>query len=129
MDGDTLVLTRLLRDADKLDIFHVVTQNYLGSAREENGYLTLNLPDDGLISKHLADRILNEKSIDNQQVFSVNDLKLLQISWVFDLNFKAAVERVNRRGFITSILSTLPDSAQRRSLMGFMKAYLAKKTA
>ncbi len=127
MDRDTLFLTRLLRDADKLDIFHVVTQNYLRLDPGENGYLTHNLPDDGLISKRLFDRILNEELIDSQQVHSVNDLKLLQISWVFDLNFKAAVERVNRCDFISLIISTLPNSERRTFLMAFMKAHVAKK--
>jgi hypothetical protein len=127
MDRDTLFLTRLLRDADKLDIFHVVTQNYLGLYPGENGYLTHNLPDDGLISKRLMDRILNEELIDSQQVHSVNDLKLLQVSWVFDINFKAAVEWVNLCDFISLIISTMPDSEQRTFLMAFMKAHVAKK--
>jgi hypothetical protein len=129
MDRDTLCLTRLLRDADKLDIFHVVTQNYLGEGTGENGYLTHNLPDDGVISKPLVDRILNEELIDNHQVHSVNDLKLLQVSWVFDLNFKAAVERVNRCEFISLILSTLPNSERRNLLMAFMKTHMARKMA
>jgi hypothetical protein len=129
MDRDTLFLTRLLRDADKLDIFHVVTQKYLGADPGENGYLTHNLPDDGLISKRLVERILNEELVDNRQVQSVNDLKLLQISWVFDLNFKAAVERVNRCDFISLILSTMPSSEHLTILIAFMKAHMAKKMA
>jgi len=129
MDRDTLFLTRLLRDADKLDIFHVVTQNYLGADFGENGYLTHNLPDDGLISKCLVDRVLNGELIDSRQVCSVNDLKLLQISWVFDLNFRAAVERVNSCDFISLIISTMPDSERRTFLMAFMKVHMVKKMA
>ncbi len=129
MDKDTLFLTRLLRDADKLDIFHVVTQNYLGADPGENGYLTLNLPDDGLISKRLFERILNGELIDNQQIQSVNDLKLLQISWVFDLNFKATMERVSCCDFIFRIISTMPNSERRTFLIAFMKAHMAKKIA
>jgi HD domain len=127
MDTDTLFLTRLLRDADKLDIFHVVTQNYLGADLSENGYLTHNLVDDGLISKDLVARILKKELIDNRQVRSVNDLKLLQISWVFDLNFNPAVRQVKNLGFIPLILSTLPDSDLLAFLGDFMEDYLAKK--
>lgn len=127
MDRDTLFLTRLLRDADKLDIFHVVIQKYLGADPLENGYLTHNLVDDGLVSKFLVGRILKKELIDNRQVRSVNDLKLLQISWVFDLNFKPAIRQVNDLGFIPLILSTLPDSDLLTALADFMKDYLAKK--
>jgi len=128
MDADTLYLTRLLRDADKLDIFHVLTQNYLGANPSENGYLTHNFVDDGLITKSLVDRILKKELIDSQQVCSVNDLKLLQISWVFDLNFKPAVRQVKDLDFIPLILSTLPNSDLLTSLDDFMKDYLVKKT-
>lgn len=123
MDPDTLFLTRLLRDADKLDIFHVVIQKYLGADPLENGYLTYDLVDDGLISKSLVERILRKELIDSRQVRSVNDLKLLQISWVFDLNFKPAIRQVKDLGFIPLILSTLPDSDLLTSLADFMKDY------
>ncbi len=128
MDTDTLFLTRLLRDADKLDIFHVVIQKYLGVNPSENGYLTYNLVDDGLISKSLVDRILKKELIDNQQVRSVNDLKLFQISWLFDLNFKPAVRQVKDLDYISLILSTLPKSDLLTSVGDFMKDYLVKKT-
>ncbi len=55
MDTDTLFLTRMLRDADKLDIFRVMIQKYLGTDPAENEYITHNLTDDGLVSKGLVD--------------------------------------------------------------------------
>ncbi len=67
---------------------------------DENGYITHNLTDDGLVSKGLVDHILNKQLIDKQQIQSLNDFKLLQISWVFDLNFSAAIKRVEALGFI-----------------------------
>ncbi|MCP4721058.1 MAG: HD domain-containing protein [Desulfobacteraceae bacterium] len=126
IDTDTLFLTRLLRDADKLDILWVMTQKYLGTDTEENGYITLNLPDDGLVSKELVARILKKQLIDTRQVRSLNDLKLLQISWVFDLNFKAAVKQVDDRCFIPRIISTMPDSELLASLVDFIKAHMVR---
>jgi len=124
MDTETLVLTRLLRDADKLDIFGVMTKKYLGTDPEENSYITLNLKDDGLISEDLMTDILKKESIDNRKVKSLNDLKLLHISWVFDLNFREAVKRVDELEFIPLIVSTMPDSKPLASLLDFVKTYM-----
>ncbi|MCK5836488.1 MAG: HD domain-containing protein [Desulfobacula sp.] len=124
MDEDTLMLARLLRDADKLDIFGVMTQKYLGTDPEENGYITLNLKDDGLISEDLMTDILKKESIDNRKVSSLNDLKLLHISWVFDLNLREAVKRVDELEFIPLIISTMPDSQPLVSLLDFVKTYM-----
>jgi HD superfamily phosphohydrolase YqeK len=125
IDPDTLFLTRMLRDADKLDIFRVVTQKYLRVDPTENGYITHNLADDGRVSSGLVNEILKKQLIDIQQVHSLNDLKLLQISWVFDLNFKVSIKRVDDLGFIPLILSSLPDSEHLVSLVDFIKTHMA----
>ncbi|MBU3950579.1 MAG: HD domain-containing protein [Proteobacteria bacterium] len=125
MDGESRFLTQLLRDADKLDIFNVVTRKYREADTAENGYLTHNLKDDGQISKTLMDQIFKKQLINNHQVQSLNDLKLLQISWMFDLNFKETIQRVDDLGYIPLILSTMPDSAHLAVLLDFMKAHMA----
>jgi len=139
MDNETLMLTRLLRDADKLDIFGVMTKKYLGTDQfgtdqlgtdqlgtdqEENSYITLNLKDDGQVSEDLMTDILKKESIDSRKIRSLNDLKLLHISWVFDLNFREAVKRVDELEFIPLIVSTMPDSKSLASLLDFVKTYM-----
>jgi len=125
MDRDTLFLTRMLRDTDKLDILNVMVRKYLGADPAENGYMTLDLPDDGQVSGHIAGQVLKKKIIDNRQVRSLNDLKLLQISWVFDLNFKTSVKQMGQLGFIPSIISTMPDSDLMTSLADFINSHMA----
>ncbi|MBU0973186.1 MAG: HD domain-containing protein [Proteobacteria bacterium] len=124
MDGETRFLTKLLRDADKLDIFNVVTRKYRAPDPAENGYLTHNLKDDGQISKTLMDQIFKKQLINNHQVRSLNDLKLLQISWVFDLNFKETIQQVDDLGYIPLILSTMKDPVHLAGLLDFMKAHM-----
>jgi hypothetical protein len=128
MDQDTLLLARLLRDADKLDILQVMTETYLDAGQEENGYITLNLRDDGRVSEDLMAGILKKELLDTRLVKSLNDLKLLQISWVFDLNFKETVKRLDELKFIPQIVSTMPNSKPLASLLDFVTDHMAKKT-
>lgn len=103
-------LTELLRDADKLDIFRVMVELYNGTVPGRTSFITHHLPDDGQISSKLITNIENRQLIDLRDVKTLNAMKLLQVSWIFDLNFPVSLELVRQRGYIESILSTMPQS-------------------
>lgn len=108
----TLQLTRLVRDADKLDIYRVMVELYKDILPGKKSFITYNLPDDDQLSQKLIENIENRQLIDTKNVKTLNDMKLLQISWIFDLNFHVSLELVQKRGYITSILSTMPQSME-----------------
>ncbi|THB81464.1 MAG: HD domain-containing protein [Desulfobacteraceae bacterium] len=124
LDPDTLWLTRLLRDADKMDILKVMTDLYLHNPQDSEGYITWDLKDNGQMSDELIQRVFNKEMIDNTTLTSLNDLKLLQISWIFDLNFEPALKRVAELGYIPGIISTLPRSAKIERLLEFTTHFL-----
>ena len=101
--------TRLLRDADKLDIFRVVTEYYeQQKSGEHNEAIVLGLPDDKFYSKAVIDDILNREIVKSQDLKTINDFKLLQMAWVFDINFSATMKRLEKKQYIEKIYSTLP---------------------
>lgn len=125
LDPDTLKLARLIRDADKIDILRVMTAVYRDGGHGENRYITWNLDDDGRISPPLVATILNRKLINSDQVKSLNDFKLLQVSWLFDLNFEPSLKIMADLGYIPQILSTLPPSDDLTRLKEFVAACLS----
>lgn len=102
-------LVKLIRDADKIDIFRVMAELYLGESSSETSFITHFLPDDGKVRASLIQDILDKRLIDMRHVKTLNDMKLLQISWLFDLNYPASMALVRERGNIYDILSTMPE--------------------
>ncbi len=48
---------------------------------------------------------------------TLNDFKLLQLAWIYDLNFAPSLRLVQERGIIPGLAATLPgDDGVRRAL-------------
>ena len=112
-DKELIFFMRLLRDADKLDIWRVVIDNYLSPDPESKDAINLGLQDYGKCSSEALQSILNHTYVKINSVKELNDLKLMQISWVFDLNFSHSIRRVKERGYADQLISTL--SIQKKS--------------
>ncbi len=119
-------IARLLRDADKIDIYRVMKAHYRSAANGSQTFLTHNLPDDGRVSGELVDRLASGREIPYSSVSSLNDMKLFQISMIQDLNFPAAVRAVLDMGVVEVILDSMPGFSGFKSLEQRLNVYLEK---
>ena len=109
LDGQCLLFSKLIRDADKLDVLYVVTQ-YYRQYRDNPGnfLLEVEFPDNPAYSAEVIEAILRGELIDYTRLRTLNDVKLLQLGWVYDINFTATLKRVKRRKFLKKLLDFLP---------------------
>lgn len=122
-DGECLFFSRLLRDADKLDIWRVVTGYYHRKGVARNGALELELPDMPGISAAVIDDLLHQRIVDIRHVHNLNDYKLLQAAWIFDINFQATLDRVQRRGYLEKIRAVLPSTKKIGEIFAAIRSY------
>jgi len=104
-----LLYLRILKDADKLDIYRVVCESYTGTNKNSD-IIAMNLRDSDQISPKIISDILSNRPASTEDVKSLTDLKLAQASWVFDMNFKHSLEEVKKRKYIQTLFSTIPAS-------------------
>jgi putative nucleotidyltransferase with HDIG domain len=107
-----LFYSGLIRDADKLDILKVVTDYYMKVKGEKNVALVLELPDTPGISEDVFKALMNKHPIDMKHVKNVNDLKLLQVGWIYDINFKPTSDMIKSRLYLEKLKKVLPDSKE-----------------
>jgi len=107
-----LFYAKLLRDADKLDIWRVVTDYYRRIDERRNGTIELGLPDTPEISDEVVQDVMQQHIVDIAHIKTLNDFKLLQMGWIFDVNFAPTLRRVRERGYLQMIRSALPASAR-----------------
>ena len=109
--GDTLLLSKMIRDADKLDIFRVVTQGYKQYRDDPDNFkLEIELPDTSEYSGEVLDEVASGRLIDYKTLRTFNDMKLCQLGWVYDVNFIPALKRIKQRRFLETIFEFLPDT-------------------
>ena len=119
LEPATLRLCRILRDADKLDILDVLIGYYRSAENGSNPALDLDLPRGSSLSQSALADIAAARCVNIEHVHSIQDFRLLQTSWVFDLHSAWSMERVRRLKQIEWLLNQLPpgkdtDTAARR---------------
>lgn len=102
--------TKLLRDADKLDIYKVVTDYYNDIKFNKDKTIELELPDKPAISKKIYESLMKEKSAEYKYLKTLADFKLLQMAWVFDINFKLSYKIINEHGYVKNIYDGMSKS-------------------
>jgi len=107
-----LFYSRLIRDADKVDILKVVTDYYMKVTGQKNTALVLELPDTPGISEEVFKALMNKQSVDMKHVRNINDIKLLQVGWIYDINFGPTVEIIKSRRYLEKLQKVLPESKE-----------------
>jgi hypothetical protein len=110
LNGQALLFLKLIRDADKIDIFRIVIQLYTNNQENQEGAF-LDLPDNPQISPEVLDSVLQRKPIEYGRLRTLNDFKLCQIGWVYDMNFPASLERLQSAGILDQMFGFLPRTA------------------
>jgi hypothetical protein len=128
-DAACLFFARLLRDADKLDIWRVVTDYYRQDNPAPNAALEMGLPDTPAVSDTVAADLLAGRIVDLRQVQNLNDLKLLQVGWVYDLNFPPSFRRLRDKGYLDIIRASLPETETVARIFTAVTSLLARECA
>lgn len=115
-DDRALFFICLLRDADKLDIWKVFCDYY--HKRQEqpdagpNATIELGLPDKPACSPAVLADMQAGRFARVENLRTLNDFKLLQISWVYDLNFIPSFQTLQQHRYIEQIAATLPPTGE-----------------
>ena len=122
-----LLYARLLRDADKLDILKVLTDYYSNRNQPPNHTLTWELPKGTVVSKTVAREILAGKLVSKDEVKNEIDVKIMQLSWIYDLNYKPSIEYVLENRFLEKIYNTLSKTDTIIEIYRKVKVYAENK--
>lgn len=105
-------LCQIIRDADKLDIIKIMTENFMHSLPEKEG-VTLSAKDEPLCySKHILEQAMHKKASSYLDIVYVNDFKILICAWIFSLYYDESIKILKEQGNLQIILSTLPKTKE-----------------
>ena len=119
--------TKLLRDADKLDIWRVCTDYYADKNKVKNDYIELGLSDSPETSEEVCKDLLKGSYVRTVNLQSLNDFKLLQMGWVYDINFRRSFQIIREREYLQKIYTVLPHTNIVNEIYAKLEAYLDEK--
>lgn len=98
----------MIRDADKLDIWRVLLDYCTSKPHERASAVIWELPDTGYCSDRALKEVAAGRLLQRSLLVTADDFKLLQLSWVFDLNFDESFRILAERGYIEALTDLLP---------------------
>ena len=122
---ETLLFARMIRDADKLDVFYVFIEYHkLYTEHPEQFMLEIEFADQPACSPEVVEAILNGQLVGYGRLRTLNDMKLMLIGWVYDINFTATLERISERRHLETLFGLLPQTKQVRIVRDKIFAYV-----
>jgi hypothetical protein len=67
------------------------------------------------------------KMISMQKVGSLNDFKLLQMGWIYDINYQPTFQMIYERDYLKKIRDVLPASERIDQIYSMLMSYLNGK--
>jgi len=129
LKSSTDLFLRLIRDADKLDIWRVFLDFFTTPENERASAVLLGLPEHPDVSPACLTALAGCHVVRLKTVACVNDFKLLLISWVFDLNFRTSYRLLQGSGYLQALESSLPDRDDIRAAVAAARGYVAQKSS
>lgn len=126
-DTDALLFMKLIRDADKLDIWRVFFEYLALPEKDRASAVGLGLPDAPEYSGDVLSRVLGRKIASLSMLKTLNDFILMQLSWVYDLNFRTSLILLRERDYVKKLISVLPPSEAIGRLSLVLEDYLTER--
>ncbi len=76
-------------------------------------------------SQRVRQEIITILTSSSSAISNLNDIKLLHISWVYDINFYPTFQEIKNRNYIEEIASTLPETQGLKKVLKIVENYLA----
>lgn len=107
-EKNSLPYLQLIRDADKLDIFRVVRDAITKDGFRDLREMLPNMQLDGRPNPRLLREIEAHQYASLENVRSLADYLLMQLCWVYDINYSPTFKRLAERNIISDIARALP---------------------
>lgn len=127
-DKRKLLFARLLRDADKLDIYRVLTP-YLTPAGVAKAPNFIKSAASQLVSPAFVEAFAAGKQADYRQLKTHGDRKLVRLLWVYDINFSWTLNKIVERGYVELIIKYLPQQSGLEAGIKRLREYIKAKCA
>jgi hypothetical protein len=114
---------KLIRDADKTDIFRVMREQ-ITDPKIDKKTLLLNQSEEITYSAPIINSIQNRELANLQDMETMVDFRLIQLSWIFDINYKSTFEIIKKQGHLNWLIDTLPGKELIKDELSIIKTQL-----
>ena len=125
---DAIIFLKLVRDADKLDIWRIFVEYYSNdNTKDRPSAVGLGFPDTPEYSGKVLACIFNKQLVSLAMLKTLNDFKLTKLSWVYDLNFRSSLRMAVEDNYVERVAAALPQTDEIRKAVEIVHGYIRRK--
>ncbi len=128
LDERTLLFCKLIRDADKLDIWRVFIELDSQPESSEAATAFFGLEERDEVTPSVWQAIMEGHIADYRELQTRCDFRLLVMGWVFDLNFQHSLNRVVQQGFLDTMKSRIPLTPNVENALKRIETFINERT-
>lgn len=126
-DERKILFTKVIRDADKLDIYRVL-EPFL--AQDNADQMPHFIKNEGRynanISPDFVENFVTGKQADYRKIRTNGDRKIVRLMWIYDINFVWTMKKIVERGYIEKIVLNLPQDEKIAEGVKRLREYVKK---
>jgi hypothetical protein len=127
LDDEVRLHAEIVRDADKLDIWRVFIELSERDAADWPSAVGLGLPDTPECSPAVIASINRREMVRLTSLRTLNDFRLLQLAWIYDLNFGPSLAMVLQGRIIERLTASIPRTAETARIVGSLRNYVNER--
>ena len=127
-DQRKLFFARLIRDADKLDIYRVLLPFLSPDGAEKAPNFVPSDAAQEVSPDFIADFAAGRQA-DYYRLRTHGDRKIVRLMWIYDINFAWTLCRIVQRGYIDAFIESLPAQEGIAEGVARMRAYIERRCA
>ncbi|MEC9490516.1 MAG: HD domain-containing protein [Halanaerobiales bacterium] len=117
-----IFFAELIRDADKLDIFNIFVNRYQDGSQKD---FIIKLSTEAKITDEVYKKILKKEPINYDKLETLNDLKMMQLTWIYDINFAETIEIIKERRYLEIIYNSMENNEKADHVYNEIKNYIS----
>ena len=108
-DERKILFAKIIRDADKLDIYRVL-EPFLAQSNADKmpNFIKSTSRLVAEISPDFVENFITGNQADYRKIRTNGDRKIVRLMWIYDVNFSWTMKKIVERGYIEKIVSNLP---------------------
>ena len=126
-DGLSLSLAKIVRDADRIDIFRIMAEHLEKQDDAGEEAVFLHLSDTKTISGPVYQSILKGEMVHRNNLTSRSDFLCQILSWVQIMNYPYSCKKINDSGNFTAVLARLPENKEGREVQALLRREMDDK--
>jgi HD superfamily phosphohydrolase YqeK len=128
LDEKSTFFTKIIRDADKIDIYRVLIGKYKQYKQDPNSVnLELEFSTDPSLTPAVIDSVLSNKLCDYTLLKTENDVKILILGWVCDMNFAPTLKFIQKQGYFETVIGYLPENPTTTKIASHIRNYIKSR--